>query len=97
MGDDITNCENDRSIVIVNHQSTGDVPVMMHALFVKGTVLRNIMWIMDGFFKYTNFGWVSLWHCDAFIYQVKIMLYRLIANIIQMTLLTFLIACAKFL
>lgn len=60
-----------RALVIANHQSTGDVPVLMTALNAKPMVVPNIMWIMDAIFKYTNFGIVSSYHQDFFIESVR--------------------------
>uniref|UniRef100_A0A8D9B0Y4 Acyl-CoA:lysophosphatidylglycerol acyltransferase 1 n=1 Tax=Cacopsylla melanoneura TaxID=428564 RepID=A0A8D9B0Y4_9HEMI len=66
-GDDIRQCTEARTLVLVNHQSTGDVPMLMAALNPKRGVLPNIMWIMDKIFKYTNFGAISTLHEDFFI------------------------------
>lgn len=71
MGDDITPALDERTLVIANHQSTSDVPLLMATLNVKKGVLPNIMWIMDRLFKYTNFGAVSLIHQDFFIASGK--------------------------
>lgn len=71
MGDDITSALDERTLVIANHQSTSDVPLLMATFNVKKGVLPNIMWIMDRLFKYTNFGAVSLIHQDFFIASGK--------------------------
>lgn len=71
LGDDITPCMDQRTLVLVNHQSTGDVPLLMTTFNTKYCVLPNIMWIMDKFFKYTNFGIVSVIHQDFFIGSVR--------------------------
>ena len=71
MGDDISDIYGDGTLVICNHQSTGDVPVMMHCLQNKGDVLNRILWIMDSLFKPTHFGWVSQFREDFFIKQVS--------------------------
>ncbi|XP_039442840.1 acyl-CoA:lysophosphatidylglycerol acyltransferase 1-like isoform X2 [Culex pipiens pallens] len=71
MGDDITPALDERTLVIANHQSTSDVPLLMATFNVKKGVLPNIMWIMDRLFKYTNFGAVSLIHQDFFIASGK--------------------------
>lgn len=71
MGDDISPAMDERTLVIANHQSTSDVPLLMAAFNVKKGVLPNIMWIMDRMFKYTNFGAVSLLHQDFFIASGK--------------------------
>lgn len=74
-GDDIEQIINDRTLVIANHQSTGDVPMLMNIFNSKPNVLPNLMWIMDSVFKYTNFGIVSLIHQDFFICAVSIYNY----------------------
>lgn len=66
-GDDIQNIINERTLVIANHQSTGDVPILMTTFNAKPNVLPNLMWIMDRIFKFTNFGIVSILHQDFFI------------------------------
>ncbi|XP_055596846.1 acyl-CoA:lysophosphatidylglycerol acyltransferase 1-like isoform X1 [Uranotaenia lowii] len=71
MGDDITPALDQRTLVIANHQSTSDVPLLMALFNAKKGVLPNIMWIMDRMFKYTNFGAVSLIHQDFFIASGK--------------------------
>lgn len=71
MGDDIRLCLNDRTLVLVNHQSTADVPMLMTNFNAKSGVLPNIMWIMDRIFKFTNFGIVSIIHQDFFILSVS--------------------------
>lgn len=68
-GDDISCILKEESLVLVNHQSTSDVPVIMSALYPKG--YGNITWIMDYIFKFSNFGWVSHFHEDFFIAQGK--------------------------
>lgn len=66
-GDDIDECRDKRTLVIANHQSTADVPLLMANFNTKDNILPNIMWIMDRLFKYTNFGIVSIIHQDFFI------------------------------
>ncbi|XP_035741523.1 acyl-CoA:lysophosphatidylglycerol acyltransferase 1-like [Vespa mandarinia] len=66
-GDDIEKIISERTLVIVNHQSTGDVPMLMTTFNAKPNVLPNLMWIMDRIFKFTNFGIVSILHHDFFI------------------------------
>jgi hypothetical protein len=72
LGDDITPTLDQRTLVLVNHQSTADVPMLMTTFNTKQEVLPNIMWIMDKIFMYTNFGIVSLIHQDFFIGSVSI-------------------------
>ncbi|XP_072391191.1 acyl-CoA:lysophosphatidylglycerol acyltransferase 1-like [Diabrotica undecimpunctata] len=71
LGDDIAPCLNDRTLVIANHQSTADVPLLFSCFNPRKQVLPNIMWIMDSVFKYTNFGVVSVLHKDFFIMSGK--------------------------
>lgn len=71
VGDDITPCLDQRTLVLVNHQSTADVPLLMTTFNTKQEVLPNIMWIMDKVFMYTNFGIVSVIHKDFFIGSVS--------------------------
>nr|XP_022332436.1 acyl-CoA:lysophosphatidylglycerol acyltransferase 1-like isoform X3 [Crassostrea virginica] len=68
-GDSLEGIMDDEAVVLVNHQSTSDVPVVMAALHNKNLVLGKVMWIMDDIFKYTNFGWISYFHGDFFILQ----------------------------
>nr|CAH0103276.1 unnamed protein product [Daphnia galeata] len=68
MGDDIHKIVNDKALVLINHQSTSDVPLIMAALDGR---TRNIMWIMDRMFMKTNFGVVSWFHKDFFISSGK--------------------------
>ncbi|XP_009490564.2 acyl-CoA:lysophosphatidylglycerol acyltransferase 1 [Pelecanus crispus] len=68
-GDDVKAVSEDEAMVLVNHQATGDVCTLMMCLQDKGTVVRQMMWLMDHIFKYTNFGIVSLIHGDFFIRQ----------------------------
>lgn len=73
LGDDIAPARKKdvRTMVIANHQSTADVPLMMASFNTKPNILPNIMWIMERLFKYTNFGIVSLIHQDFFISSVS--------------------------
>lgn len=73
VGDDISECIGDESIVMINHQSTADVPVLMslvsHAN--KGSLAHHVDYIMDVMFRFFPFGWVGLMHGDFFIRQVR--------------------------
>ncbi|XP_003745121.1 acyl-CoA:lysophosphatidylglycerol acyltransferase 1 [Galendromus occidentalis] len=71
VGDDIEDLYDKRTLLIANHQSTGDVPLLMASFQVKKYVCDNVMWVMDAMFKYTNFGFVSMTHGDFFITQGK--------------------------
>lgn len=70
-GDDIQQIISEKTLVIANHQSTGDVPILMTTFNAKPNVLPNLMWIMDRVFKFTNFGIVSVLHQDFFIVSVS--------------------------
>ncbi|XP_057656458.1 acyl-CoA:lysophosphatidylglycerol acyltransferase 1-like [Diorhabda carinulata] len=71
LGDDLTECLDDRTLVIANHQSTADVPLLFACFNPRKQIIPNIMWIMDSVFKYTNFGVVSVLHKDFFIMSGK--------------------------
>lgn len=71
VGEDVSECYGERSLVLVNHQSTADVPLLMASFQGKPSVTERLMWIMDRLFKYTNFGAVSITHGDFFITQGK--------------------------
>ncbi|KAL0829421.1 hypothetical protein ABMA28_004194 [Loxostege sticticalis] len=70
-GDEPAACEGRRTLVLANHQSTADVPMLMAAWNPRPGVLPNLMWIMDRVFKFTNFGIVSVLHEDFFIQAGK--------------------------
>lgn len=71
LGDDIRVCLEEKTLVMANHQSTADVPLLMATFNAKKNVLPNLMWIMDRVFKFTNFGIVSVLHEDFFIVSVS--------------------------
>lgn len=71
-GEDVTQLEDEPVVVLVNHQSTADVPVLMHALQPHGQGLSSIMWIVDIVLKYTHMGLVLCSHGDFCIRQVRI-------------------------
>ncbi|KAK3093223.1 hypothetical protein FSP39_012890 [Pinctada imbricata] len=70
-GDKLNSIYKESAILLVNHQSTSDVPVVMATLQAKDLVIGRVMWVMDYIFKFTNFGWVSVVHGDFFILQGK--------------------------
>ncbi|GMR59930.1 hypothetical protein PMAYCL1PPCAC_30125, partial [Pristionchus mayeri] len=71
-GDDISaDCVDERTVVIINHQSTADVPVMMAVLQNKGVTSRKTLWLMDVMFRWTPFGIIAKMHGDYFIQQGK--------------------------
>ncbi|XP_047736296.1 uncharacterized protein LOC108674389 [Hyalella azteca] len=68
LGDDVWKLSQDRTVVMYNHQSTSDVPLIMAAFNSRPSFsCANVMWIMDRVFRLTNFGVVSLMHGDFFI------------------------------
>lgn len=54
-----------RVLVVTNHQSTADVPLMMQAFLSRSKYV--LLWIMDRAFMFTNFGLISVTHGDYFI------------------------------
>lgn len=58
-------CQDTKVLLMANHQSTGDVPLMFQAFSTSNHYI--LLWIMDHQFKYTNFGVVSATHGDYFI------------------------------
>ncbi|RUS73212.1 hypothetical protein EGW08_019034 [Elysia chlorotica] len=71
-GDDISLLKNSETLMLCNHQSTADTPLVMLANYTKGcSAIGNTMWIMWYIFKYTNFGIVSLIRQDFFIHNGK--------------------------
>ncbi|XP_039273805.2 acyl-CoA:lysophosphatidylglycerol acyltransferase 1-like [Styela clava] len=68
-GDDISSIINDESILMTNHQSSGDIPVLMHALRGTRPSLRGVMWIMDWVLQFLSFGWIAKGHGDFFLLQ----------------------------
>ena len=71
MGDDTSICQDSETLVMVNHQSTGDVPILMNFLLGQGNAAYRTMWILDKMFKFTQFGLVSQVRGDFFIGQVS--------------------------
>ncbi|CAH1791974.1 unnamed protein product [Owenia fusiformis] len=71
VGDDISKLDTDEAIMLINHQSTGDVPTAMTMLLNKGRAVCGSIWIIDHLFKYSNFGLVSQIRGDFFIKQGK--------------------------
>ncbi|VDM97041.1 unnamed protein product [Thelazia callipaeda] len=71
-GDDVEKfCVNERIILMCNHQSTADVPVLMTILQSKGVASRKTLWLMDVMFRWTPFGIIGQMHGDYFIRQGK--------------------------
>ncbi|KAH9509248.1 Acyl-CoA:lysophosphatidylglycerol acyltransferase 1 [Bulinus truncatus] len=70
-GDDIGVLHDKAAILLVNHQSTADTPVIMLSTYNKKMASGNMLWIIYILFKYTNFGLVSCLRGDFFIDQGK--------------------------
>lgn len=71
VGEDVSACYDQECLIVVNHQSTADVPLLMASFETKANVVENMMWLMDRLFKFTNFGIVSYLHGDFFIRSGK--------------------------
>ena len=54
-------------LILPNHQSTADVPLLMSVFTARLGLTNKVMWIMDRVFKFTNFGVISWMHDDFFI------------------------------
>ncbi|KAB7496178.1 Acyl-CoA:lysophosphatidylglycerol acyltransferase 1, partial [Armadillidium nasatum] len=67
LGDDISDIIDEKTVILFNHQSTSDVPLIMAAFNSRNNLHNNILWIMDRVFQKTNFGLVSWYHGDFFI------------------------------
>jgi GMP synthase PP-ATPase subunit len=72
-GDNIENCVDSECLVLVNHQSTGDVLTMVQVMTgaIRRHLSQHVCWILDDMFKYTHFGAVCKIHGDIFILQVS--------------------------
>ncbi|XP_076443077.1 acyl-CoA:lysophosphatidylglycerol acyltransferase 1-like [Babylonia areolata] len=70
-GDEVGRLSEQEVLLLANHQSTADVPLVMLALWNKGSVMANSYWIMDWIFHFTNFGIMSSIRRDVFIKQGK--------------------------
>jgi len=66
-GDRLDNFMSKRLLLMPNHQSTADVPMLMTIFSTRVGFCNKVMWIMDKVFKFTNFGVVSWMHDDFFI------------------------------
>lgn len=70
-GVSLDSISNNRMLLMANHQSTADVPMMMTIFSSRIGFCNKVMWIMDRVFKFTNFGIVSWIHDDFFILAGK--------------------------
>ncbi|XP_043203571.1 acyl-CoA:lysophosphatidylglycerol acyltransferase 1-like [Amphibalanus amphitrite] len=71
LGDSISDLESERCLLLANHQSTGDVPLLMTMLSARRRAADNVLWIMDAMFKWTHFGMVSQVRGDFFVESGK--------------------------
>ena len=71
-GNKIEDIVEKETLVMVNHQSTSGVPLLMAAFNTRPGLLPNLNWIMDRVFKFTNFGIVSALHGDFFVASVSL-------------------------
>jgi len=94
-GDDISDCIDNECLVLVNHQSTGDVPVIMQALTGtnKQRLSRHVCWILDDMFKYANFGLPCHVHGDFFILQVQVLLAFVLSHLFEIQSVFYLFFC----
>nr|CAB3263478.1 acyl-CoA:lysophosphatidylglycerol acyltransferase 1-like [Phallusia mammillata] len=67
-GADVSVIKNDVSLVIVNHQTPTDIPLLMRAFHAK-CLFPTTMWVMDWILQFFNFGWVAKGHGDFFLLQ----------------------------
>ena len=74
VGDDVSECVRDKAVLMCNHQSTFDVPLIFTLLhdYQKGDLGKHYMWILDRMFFYTHFGAVCSIRGDFFIKQVMV-------------------------
>lgn len=70
-GDRLDSISDSRLLLMANHQSTADVPLLMTIFSSRIGFCNKVMWIMDRVFKFTNFGIVSWMHDDFFILAGK--------------------------
>jgi len=66
-GADLDLLKKENLLMMPNHQSTADVPLLMTIFSSRVGFCNKVMWIMDKVFKFTNFGVVSWMHDDFFI------------------------------
>jgi len=70
-GVDIDRMQEEKLLIMPNHQSTADVPLLMTIFSSRIGFCNKLMWIMDRVFKFTNFGVISWLHDDFFILAGK--------------------------
>lgn len=70
-GESLDELMSQKLLILPNHQSTADVPLLMSILTARIGLTNRVMWIMDRVFKFTNFGVISWMHDDFFIRSGK--------------------------
>jgi len=70
-GADLDLLKQEKLLIMPNHQSTADVPLLMTIFSARVGFCNKVMWIMDRVFKFTNFGVISWMHDDFFILAGK--------------------------
>eukprot|EP00092_Neocalanus_flemingeri_P010647 GFUD01011469.1.p1 GENE.GFUD01011469.1~~GFUD01011469.1.p1 ORF type:complete len:353 (+),score=122.85 GFUD01011469.1:77-1135(+) len=70
-GASLDHLQHHRLLILPNHQSTADVPLLMTIFTARIGFCNKVMWIMDRVFKFTNFGAISWMHDDFFIRSGK--------------------------
>ena len=70
-GASLDHLQHHRLLILPNHQSTADVPLLMTIFSSRVGFCNKVMWIMDNVFKFTNFGFCSWMHDDFFIKSGK--------------------------
>ncbi|KAL8607373.1 hypothetical protein ACOMHN_024398 [Nucella lapillus] len=68
-GDDVSKLSEEEVLLLCNHQSTADTPLVMMVLWGKGGCMARSMWVVDRLFHFTNFGLVCALRGDFFIKQ----------------------------
>ncbi|CAL4152711.1 unnamed protein product [Meganyctiphanes norvegica] len=67
LGDDISGLLGEPCLLMVNHQSMADVPLLVSAFNSRHNLSNNLSWIIYAGFKHTNFGIICSGHKDFFI------------------------------
>ena len=70
VGDDISMLQNDEALLILNHNSNLDGPLLFYALQYHIKAARQITWTMRSVFKWLPFGILGQLHGDFFLSKV---------------------------
>lgn len=68
-GTDIKQYVNARCLVLPNHQSTNDIPILFGVFHNKLALSSNVMWVSDLELMFSHIGVVCLIHGDMFVRQ----------------------------